>query len=324
MDERPTTKAKKLVRSVHPMRSGRAFGIVFGLLALVVVGAAAMWAYVAQQFVTTAVATENEPYLERGRVLFDVLRQRTQESLRAQCRVLVEDPRLKSTLATDGIDTATVTDILDDLARLRHAGMLVVLSPTGQVFAEANANELRGLDLSASSVVKAAQLSNEAVIGSWVIGGKLIDVSTMAMRFNATVIGYLVVGQAVDEALVKNAAEGAGIELGVVLGNDVVLAWPDNERTRTLLLSFAKDTPGGKPRVLDAGGEQYITSVAELEEAAQSHPRIASARALAPTIEHVQTLRWLIWAAPVLVVLAILLAFMRPVVRPLSRPGESE
>jgi hypothetical protein len=324
MHERPTTKAKKLVRSVHPMKGGRAFGIVFALLALVVIAAAAMWAYVAQQFATTAVAVENAPALDRGRALFDVLRQRTQEGLRAQCRVLVEDPRLKSTLATDGIDAATVADILDDLSRLRHAGMLVVLSPTGQVFAEANANELRGLDLSASSVVKSAQLSNEAVIGSWVIGGKLIDVSTMAMRFNATVIGYLVVGQAVDEALVKNAAEGAGVDLGVVLGNDVALAWPDNERTRTLLLSFAKDTPGGKPRVLDSGGEQYITSVAELEEAAQSHPRLATARALAPTIEHVQTLRWLIWAAPILVVLAILLTLMRPAVRPLSRPGESE
>jgi hypothetical protein len=324
MLDRPTTKAKKLVRSVHPMKAGRALGLVFSTLALIMIGVAAMWTYVAQQFLTTAVAAENEPYLERGRALFDVLRQRTQESLRGQCRVLVEDPRLKSALSTDGIDTATVTDILGDLARLRHAGMLVVLSTDGHVFAEANADELRGLDLSASNVVKNAQLSNDAVIGSWVIGGKIIDVSTMAIRFNATVIGYLVVGQAVDETLVKNAAEGAGVDLGLVLGNDVALGWPDNERTRTMLLSFAKDTPGGKPRIIEAGGDTYATAVSELDEGTQSHPRLAAARALAPTIQNVQTLRWLLWAAPVLVALAVLLSFMRPMTRPISRPGEPE
>ena len=306
------------------MKAGRASGIVFALLAVVLLGAAAMWTYVAQQLMTTSVAAENEPYLDRGHALFDVLRQRTQEALRAQCRVLVEDPRLKSTLSTEGIDTATVTDILGDLARLRHAGMLVVLSTDGHVFAEANADELRGLDLSASNVVKSAQLSNEAVVGSWVIGGKLIDVSTMAMRFNATVIGYLVVGQAVDQSLVKNAAEGAGVDLGLVIGNDVALGWPDNERTRSMLLSFAKDTPGGKPRVIDSGGDLYITSVAELDEGAQSHPRLVEARALAPSLHDFQTLRWLLWAAPVLVVLAILLAFLRPLTRPIARPGETE
>jgi flagellar biosynthesis/type III secretory pathway M-ring protein FliF/YscJ len=91
-----------------------------------------------------------------------------------------------------------------------------------------------------------------------------------------------------------------------------------------MLLSFAKDTPGGKPRIIVSGGDTYATAVAELDEGTQSHPRLAMARPLAPTLQNVQTLRWLLWAVPVLVALAVLLSFMRPMTRPIARPGETE
>src|SRR5690242_18773716 len=72
---------------------------------------AALGTYVAQRQLAAAVLVENRGHLEHGRAVFDLLRARALEGMRNQCRILVEDPRLKSTLATEGIDGATVADI---------------------------------------------------------------------------------------------------------------------------------------------------------------------------------------------------------------------
>ncbi|MGE5181612.1 MAG: hypothetical protein ACM31C_06105, partial [Acidobacteriota bacterium] len=301
-----------------PMRAGRAFSFLFAFVALVVVGLAGLWTYVAQQFVATSIVADHRGELDRGRAVFELAREQTQEGLRAQCRVLVEDPRLKSTLSTEGIDEATVADILGDLAKLRRTGMLVVLSPDGHVFAEANADELKGLDLSASSVFKKLQGTADAVVGSWVIGGKIIDLSATAIRFNSNVIAYLVVGQAVDQDLVKQVAEAAGVDLAIVLGNAVALAAPDDSPTKTLLASIAHDASGAILQVHSTTGERYLGTSVELEDSAQARPRLVIARGIAPTFEKFETLRWLLWLVPPLVVLALLLSVMR------SRSGGTE
>lgn len=293
----------KLVPSVGPMRPGRASGLLFLFVAMIVVGLAGLWTYVAQQFVATSIVADHRGELDRGRAVFELLRARTQEGLRAQCRVLVEDPRLKSTLSTEGIDEATVADILGDLAKLRRTGLLVVLTPDGHVFAEANADELKGLDLSASSVFKKLQGTGDAVVGEWVIGGKVIDLSATAIRFNSNVIAYLVVGQAVDQELVKAASEASGVELAIVLGNDVALAYPDDAAAKTLLATVARD-PSAPVR-------GYLATSVDLEGSAQAHPRLAIASAITPALDKFETLRWLLWLVPPLVVMALLLSLMR-------------
>ena len=159
-------------------------------------GVAAVWSLVALHQLQSSIVRESATHLERTRRTFDLTRARTLDSLRVQARVMVEDPRLKSTLSTDGIDEVTVADILRDLGKLRNTGFLMVLSPDGRVFAQAGADELRGLDLSGSSTVKKAQATAEAVTGSWVIGGKIMDLSIMPVRFGSKPIAYLVVGQA--------------------------------------------------------------------------------------------------------------------------------
>src|SRR5207245_7798587 len=48
--------------------------------------------------------------LDHAQRVFELARVRTQSNLRALCKVIVEDPRLKSTLATEGMDEATVAE----------------------------------------------------------------------------------------------------------------------------------------------------------------------------------------------------------------------
>src|SRR5215475_14394059 len=119
----------------------RSPGSTGGALSLVILaltfGVAAVWSLVALHQLSSAIVRESATHLERARRTFDLTRARTLDSLRAQARVMVEDPRLKSTLSTEGIDEATVADILGDLGKLRGTGFLIVLSPEGRVFAQA-------------------------------------------------------------------------------------------------------------------------------------------------------------------------------------------
>lgn len=280
-------------------------------IVLFMVSVAGLGAYVAQRQLTTALVTENRDHLEHGRAVFDLLRARGLESMRNQCRILVEDPRLKSTLATQGIDQATVADILRDLARLRATGMLVVLSPEGRVFAEAGASELRGLDLSASSVVKKAQSSAEAVVGSWVIGAHggaaVIDLSIMAIRFDASVIAYLVVGQALDQELLKAVAGATGTTVAIAVGSELTLVSDDRLKA---LSELARQTTFND-LVIEANGERFLASLVELEQMGQARPRLAVVRALAPSEDTFSIFRWLLWLSPVLVLVAIVLATSR-------------
>src|SRR4051812_6074203 len=217
-DSTPTLRATKtptLRAMATPSRPSRVY-----LLAVLVIttGLTMMWSCIAKRQLDGALTAAAAESFDRAHTLFNVLRTRTQDSLRAQCGVLVEDPRLKSTLATEGIDEATVADILTELGRLRRSGFLLVLTPEGRVFAQAGAPELRGLDLSASSVVKKARDARDTVVGSWVIGGKIIDLAVTAIQFDQSAFAYLVLGQAVDTELVDAVTAGTGVAVAVLTG----------------------------------------------------------------------------------------------------------
>src|SRR5262249_33800105 len=197
-------------------------------------GAAAVWSLVALEQLSSSVSTESVLHVDRARKTFDLTRLRTVDSLRSLSRVMVEDPRLKSTLATDGVDEVTVADILADLEKLRGTGFLLVLTPEGRVFAQAGADELRGLDLSGSSAVKKAQGTVEAVTGSWVIGGKIMDLSIMPVRFGASPIAYLVVGQAIDQAMLNAVADQTGVAIATAIGQTITLSAPAGDNLQAV------------------------------------------------------------------------------------------
>jgi hypothetical protein len=282
------------------------------VLIVLMMGVAGFGSFVTQHQLETeldnAVALEKSlSRLDTARGMFDLLRTRSLEDMRGQGRILVEDTRLKAPLATEGIDEATVADILRDLGKLRGAGMLVVLTPEGRVFAEAGAPELRGLDLSASKVVKDAQKSSEAVVGSWVIGNKIIDLSIIAMRFDTTVISYLVVGQPIDQALLKQLGTAMGIGIGIAIGAEWTIVSDDKMRGMT---SLAQNTAAANP-TLEMDGTRYVASIVNLEQMGQSRPRLVLVQALAPTGATFSVFKWLLWLSPLLVLIGMVLAISR-------------
>jgi hypothetical protein len=271
-------------------------------------GVAAVWSLVALHQLSSSIVRESATHLERARRTFDLTRARTLDSLRAQARVLVEDPRLKATLSTDGIDEVTVADILGDLGKLRSAGFLIVLTPDGRVFAQAGADELRGLDLSGSSAVKKAQGSLDAVTGSWVIGGKIMDLSIMPVRYGQRPIAYLVVGLAVDQDTLNSVADQTGVAVATATGSTVMLSAPPGDPTKAVFAAVVGQLDSSAPQLFNVNGETYVAAMSELEESGQTRPRLVVAQSLSQARATFATSRWLLFIPPVLVIIAVLFA----------------
>jgi hypothetical protein len=308
MSDTKQRNASALNPAVPPSR-GVALTVTFVACAVAVLGLAIAWAVIARDSVTAGIRTENRAQLERARTAFEVMRKRAQDGLRTQCRVLSEDPRLKATLATDGIDEVTVADILDDLGRLRRGGFLLVLTPEARVFAQTGADELRGLDLSTSSVVQSARTSNEAVVGSWVIGRSIMDLAAIPIRSDGALIAYLMVGQAVERDVLDAVAASTGVIVAVGVGADLTLASTDDPHHRALLATIATSArhPHGQ---LDGADGAYVTSFVELDQT-QTRPYLVMARSLETSARSFARSYQLAWVPPVLVVLALLLSRMR-------------
>lgn len=286
-----------------PQPSSRGWlGIVILVLA---VGAATVWTLVARDQLRSAVVDETAQRITSARKAFDALRAQSQTNLSAACRVLVEDPRLKSTLATEGMDAATVADILSDLAKLRRAGFLLVLSPEGRVFAQAGASELEGMDLSSSAVVKKAKDTDDATVGSWVLAGKVMDLSIKSIRYGDALVAYLVVGQPIDEAQLAGIADQTGVALASALASKVVLASSKDPLISDVFTHVVSETAGAAPHVVSSSGLRYVASVVEMPETAQAH-RLVLVSSLDTVAQRFRVVEWLAFAPPVLVLLAVL------------------
>lgn len=269
------------------------------------VGLATVWTIIARDQLRVSLVGETSDHLMAGRKAFDAARGQTQTNLAAHCRVLVEDPRLKATLATEGMDAATVADILQDLAKLRRSGFLLVLSPNGRVFAQAGASELEGLDLSASAVVKAARDADEAAVGSWVLAGKVMDLSIKSVKYGESLVAYLVVGQPVDEALLASVADQTGVAIASALANKVGLASSKDPVLADVFTRAVTEAVGALPREVSSNGQRYVASVVELPETAQAH-RLILVASLDTVANRFRALEWMVFVPPVLVLIAVL------------------
>jgi hypothetical protein len=281
------------------------------MLVVVVVltaGVGAVWSLVARRQLTSSIATESAAHLERARRTFDTTRSRTLNNLRGYARVMVEDPRLKSTLAIDGVDEITIADILGDLAKLRRAGFLIVLSTEGRVLAQAGADELRGLDLSGSSAVKEARSTLDAVVGSWVIGSEIMDLSIMPVRFGTTPIAYLVVGLAIDQDMLNAVAGQTDVAVATATGHAIVLASPHDDAWKPVFAAAAELDDSSQPRAFVLGDEAYVTAAAELEDRGHSRPRLVLVQALSHATASFAVMQWLLFIPPVLMLVAVLFA----------------
>lgn len=267
----------------------------------------AAWTLLTRRELDSAFAADRVGRMDRVRIAYEHARQKTQSALQAEARMIVEEPRLKATLATENINAATIEDILADLSKLRGGGFFMVLKPDGRVFAQAGAQQLRGLDLSSSSIVKRAETETAGAVGSWVLDDKVTDLSITAFRYGDHLVAYLAVGQALDDGDARSLAEECGCEVATALGSKIVTASTASGDVRELLERMAAAPGVTHGAVRTAGATTYVTSAMDLGEVTQSHRLlVAAALGARPAFARVELL---IWVPSALVLLSILFAF---------------
>lgn len=242
--------------------------------------------------------------------LFTQDRASRQQRLQAECRLMSEDPRLKSTLATEGMDRATVEDILVGLRKQSSAEVVAVLSPTARVTASEGMDSLGGLDLSTASVVRAAQQGMDAAAGSWVLGDKLFDVAVRALRFGDNTIAFLVLAAPVSAGSLENLHTSTGVGAALLISGKAGPSFPPLPTFQAAFTALAQE-PAALPLQRRAFDGQ--SAVARVLEVPQTMPqvRVALVRMSDVVAEPFGALRGLLWLPPVVAALFGALAIVR-------------
>lgn len=275
------------------------------ILGAVSVAVSVMWLVVARRAVDAGVRANAVPYLERAKKAFDHMRSRTQSELRTQCRVLVEDPRLKSALGTEGMDEATLVDILNDLRALSGSTFLAILTPEGKVRAVSGADSLRGMNLASSQLMTSARTAPSAVAGAWVINGDLIDVGAQALRFEKETLAFLVAGAPLDKESLHAVYETSGAGVALILEGKVKASAPADAPYQAAFDALATQPGELSGRAFESGGLAFVASLtnAMTEAPGQEMPRVAAVRALDPSIKAFERLGMMLWIPPAIVFL---------------------
>lgn len=166
-----------------------------------------------------------------------------QKSLEAQARVLVDDARIRSTLATPGIDTNTVEDVLKDLHGVSGQALYAVLDTRGVVRAVVGADSLRGVDLGPTSLAKRAQTERSAS-DVWALQDRALVLAIAPVRLGDEVTAFFVVGDLIGA---ETLSTGPGISAALVAATGVVAGTND-----PLLVAAASLSPGTAHRVADS------------------------------------------------------------------------
>ncbi len=189
------------------------------------------WFVAVRQLSRSEKAAAQADSLKRAQELIGLLRQSSQERVKGAAQLLAEDPRLKSTLGVANVDDATILDVMQDVQKLNGLPVYAVLTPAGRVKVVLGAPKLKGLDLSTSAVVKAAQSQEGASTGVWLVDDRVTEVAAAAVRIGDRVVALLVLGNQVSDVAFAKAAEGANVHLALTI--DDRLAWSDGTSAAT-------------------------------------------------------------------------------------------
>lgn len=279
-------------------------------MGLVSVALAVGWFVSVRGAMEHGVQAQLEANVRGAEHLFTQDRASRQQRLQAECRLMSEDPRLKSALATEGMDRATVEDILVGLRKQSSAEVIAVLNPTARVMASEGLEGFSGLDLSTSSVVRAAQQGTDAAAGSWVLGDKLFDVATRALRFGDQTIAYLVLAAPVTAGTMESVHATTGTGAALLISGKAGPSFPPLPSYQGAFAALAQE-----PAALAAQRRVYDgnAAVVQVLEVPQTMPqvRVALVRMADGVTEPFGPMRWLVWLPPVVAALFGALAIAR-------------
>jgi len=155
--------------------------------------------------------------LERSREVALDLDKNRQASHKQECRVVVDEPRVKAVVATEDVARETILDAVRTMAAALKADVFVIVDVDGRLIADSAAPDAEGFDLKDRMVVAQALATGEPQVGLWVADSKAYQVAGCRLEFGARVVGALVIGHAIDDEFANTVAKHTGGELIVAI-----------------------------------------------------------------------------------------------------------
>jgi histidine kinase family protein len=276
------------------------------LVAFFAVAFGVTWALAGRSLFFRGLEKQNERAVDQAVALFDYRAGQVQERLRGEARLMSEDPRLRSLLATPGIDEATLLDLLREFARLTGAPLLFALAPTGKVISAVGQESFKGLDLSTSKLIREAREQAAPITGVWALDKDLVWVGATAIRFGDRVVGYLVHGYRLDQHDLDAIQVATGVAIGILIGDQVAHASPDDPALKKVLVEAARSKIQATAH-FSSGQDRFTGRVRSLEGSLPPTELVWLRQAQGSPPEH-EILGYLLWV-PVLAAFAFGLMF---------------
>ncbi len=217
---------------------------------------------------------------------------------RSKSRMLGDEPRLKAVVATDDVTPATALGVISDLRRAMRCDLLLLTDKAGVLVADAVHPEESGVAMAEVPAVAEALSSGESE-GVWVDGGQVFQVHGRRLSFGALIVGALIVGYRVDDALADLVGRHLGAGVAVLLDGELVAASSTagdepllRDRLAATLRATQSRASGGPQEVLLDGRRYLLSTTALPDYSGQRDIRVVLLRSLDGALAAARRLVW--------------------------------
>lgn len=200
--------------------------------------------------------------LQRSRQVFEELQGYRASLFKSQVAVIADEPRLKATVATPGVDAQTIREVAVDHQRTVRADLFLVVDSAGKVLVDVADPSATGTSMAQAEIV-AKTLEKRDSSGIWVRNDKVHQVQARRLEFGSDVVGAIVVGYVIDDRVADTVYNQTASSVVVSLDETVVARSPfeegDEVDAKGLGAMLAKLPVGqGDPVEVKVGKQTYL------------------------------------------------------------------
>lgn len=168
-------------------------------------------------------------------------------------------------------DTMSMRDLLGDRQKDIGFSLGILLDGKGDVLARTDQTEAFTESLAGDALVAPALAQTQPLSGYWRLDGKLYQAAIVPLAQDQTVVGFLLLAQAVDDALARKVAQVSGAEIAfwMPLGGKPTLVATSLDAPLATVLRESVATAGLPARAaandgthLDLGGQDWVARIA--------------------------------------------------------------
>jgi len=322
-------------------QAGSSLGIsIFVLIAILVLVTAGCGVVLTLQFGDRPAREAIQNGHRRSHSTQAILQQQRYRQLELISQVIISEEELAALL----VEIAEESDEERDLEPLRlrieeyqnelNFNLAVVLDPEGRVVARSDDPEAFGEDLSGDALVAKA-IAEKGAFAVWPMGEQLYHARVEQLAQNFTLVGYLVLANAIDSPLALQLQRACGAEIVFLTqsptGWAATASTPDAQNKVTELIAELRRQGYGSDRIrmiiddaeLSLAGQKWLAFLAPLRDASeQTVGAMVALTSLDDKLAGFQLIRMLLGgvaAAALFVGLILSLLVARSAVRPVAR-----